>query len=63
MEYISTRGRAAALDFEGATLAGLASNGRTIFGKMLNVMYGGGIGRSLSPRSASRPSKPNGCAS
>ena len=27
MEYISTRGRAAALDFEGATLAGLASDG------------------------------------
>jgi threonine synthase len=27
MEYVSTRGRAAALDFEGATLAGLASDG------------------------------------
>ncbi|HWU01635.1 MAG TPA: threonine synthase [Novosphingobium sp.] len=27
MEYISTRGRAPALDFEGATLAGLASDG------------------------------------
>jgi threonine synthase len=27
MRYISTRGRAAALDFEGATLAGLASDG------------------------------------
>ncbi len=27
MQYLSTRGRAAALDFEGATLAGLASDG------------------------------------
>ncbi|MCW2338685.1 threonine synthase [Sphingobium sp. B2D3A] len=27
MQYVSTRGRAAALDFEGATLAGLASDG------------------------------------
>ena len=27
MEYISTRGSAQALDFEGATLAGLASDG------------------------------------
>ena len=27
MEYISTRGSAPALDFEGATLAGLASDG------------------------------------
>ncbi|NBO00625.1 MAG: threonine synthase, partial [Betaproteobacteria bacterium] len=27
MDYVSTRGSAAALDFEGATLAGLASDG------------------------------------
>ena len=27
MEYVSTRGSAPALDFEGATLAGLASDG------------------------------------
>jgi threonine synthase len=27
MQYVSTRGRAGALDFEGATLAGLASDG------------------------------------